>query len=122
MPTRHLSDEQRQRYAHFAVAPSQDQLARYFYLDRSDREITDRLRGDHNRLGFALMLGSARFLGVFPGADLEIPASVVVFLIGQLGLKEAPSLKSYFDLGGQRKRHVASGQSGEEVRDKSMKC
>jgi hypothetical protein len=106
MPTRHLSDEQRQRYAHFAVAPSQDQLARYFYLDRSDREITDGLRGDHNRLGFALMLGSARFLGVFPGADLEIPASVVVFLIGQLGLKEAPSLKSYFDLGGQRKRHV----------------
>jgi hypothetical protein len=46
----------------------------------------------------------------------------VVFLIGQLGLKEAPSLKSYFDLGGQRKRHVAPGQSGEEVRDKSMKC
>jgi len=107
MPTRHLSDEQRRRYAHFAVAPSQDQLARYFYLDRSDREISDGLRGDHNRLGFALMLGSARFLGVFPGADLKIPASVVVFLIGQLGLKEAPSLKSYFDLGGQRKRHVA---------------
>jgi hypothetical protein len=107
MPTRHLSDEQRQRYANFAAAPSPDQLARYFHLDRGDREVTDGLRGAHNRLGFALMLGSARFLGVFPGADLEIPESVVAFLISQLGLKEAPSLKSYFDLGGQRKRHVA---------------
>ena len=67
MPTRHLSDEQRQRYANFATAPSADQMAQYFHLDRSDREITDGLRGDHNRLGFALMLGSARFLGVFPG-------------------------------------------------------
>jgi hypothetical protein len=58
MPTRHLSDEQRQRYANFAAAPSLDQLAQYFHLDRSDREISDGLRGDHNRLGFALMLGS----------------------------------------------------------------
>ena len=106
MPTRHLSDEQRQRYANFAAAPSPDQLARYFHLDRGDREIIDRLRGDHNRLGFALMLGSARFLGVFPGADVEIPGSVMVFLVNQLGLKPDAHLKGYFDLAGQRKRHL----------------
>jgi len=108
LPTRHLSDEQRQRYASFAAAPSPEQLARYFHLDRSDREIIDGLRGDHNRLGFALMLGSARFLGVFPGADLEMPDSVTAFLISQLGLKEAPCLKGYFDhKNGQRIRHLA---------------
>lgn len=108
MPTRHLSDEQRQRYANFAAAPSPDQLARYFHLDRSDREITDGLRGDHNRLGFALMLGSARFIGVFPGADVEIPGSVTAFLICQLGLKKVPGLNNYFDLkNGQRFRHLA---------------
>ena len=73
MPTRHLSDEQRQRYASFAADPSPDELARYFHLDRTDREVTDGLPGDHNRLGFALMLGSARFLGIFPGVDLAIP-------------------------------------------------
>ena len=108
MPTRHLSDEQRQRYANFAAAPSPDQLAQYFHLDRSDREIIDGLRGDHNRLGFALMLGSARFLGVFPGADIEIPSSVTAFLVNQLDLKEAPCLKGYFDhKNGQRFRHLA---------------
>ena len=88
MPTRHLSDEQRQRYARFAADPSPNELARYFHLDRSDREILDGLRGDHNRLGFALMLGSARFLGVFPGADAEIPSSVTAFLVSELGLQE----------------------------------
>jgi hypothetical protein len=108
MPTRHLTDEQRQRYANFAAPPSADQLARYFHLDKVDREITDGLRGGHNRLGFALMLGSARFLGVFPGADAEIPQPVTVFLMGQLGLKEEPCLKGYFDLkNGQRIRHLA---------------
>src|SRR5476651_1857137 len=106
MPTRHLSDEQRQRYANFTVPPSPDQLAQYFHLDRSDREAIDGLRGDHNRLGFALMLGSARFIGVFPGAGLEIPGSITAFLAGQLGMKGSPSFKGYFDLGGQRKRHL----------------
>ena len=108
MPTRHLSDEQRQRYANFAAAPSPDQLARYFHLDRSDREITDGLRGDHNRLGFALMLGSARFIGVFPGADVEVPDSITAFLVDQLGLKKAPELNGYFNFkNGQRFRHLA---------------
>ena len=107
MPTRHLSDEQRQRYASFAAAPSADQLSRYFHLDQGDRDIIDRLRGDHNRLGFAVMLGSARFLGAFPGADPDIPRPVTVFLIDQLGLKPEAQFKGYFDHGGQRIRHLA---------------
>ena len=107
MPTRHLSDEQRQRYASFAAAPLPHQLSRYFHLDGGDREIIDELRGDHNRLGFALMLGSARFLGAFPGAACDIPRSVTAFLVNQLGLPPEVQFKGYFDLGGQRLRHLA---------------
>ncbi len=106
MPTRHLSDEQRQRYASFAAAPSPDQLSWYFHLDGGDREIIDGLRGDHNRLGFALMLGSARFLGAFPGADRDIPRPITTFLIDQLGLQPEAQFKGYFDHGGQRIRHL----------------
>jgi hypothetical protein len=91
MPTRHLSDEQRQRYASFAADPSPEELARYFHLDRTDREVIDGLRGD-----------------VFPGIDLAIPSSVTAFLVGQLGLQAAPSLRGYFDnKNGQRIRHLA---------------
>ena len=107
MPTRHLSDEQRQRYARFAAAPSPDELSRCFHLDGSDREITDGLRGSHNRLGFALMLGSARFLGAFPDAGCDIPQPVTAFLTGQLGLPPEIGFKGYFDHGGQRLRHLA---------------
>lgn len=107
MPTRHLSDEQRQRYARFAAFPSADQLARYFHLDRSDREVVGGLRGDHNRLGFALMLGSARFLGTFPGVELDTPRPVTIFLIDQLRPKPEAGFKGYFDHGGQRIRHLA---------------
>ncbi len=107
MPTRHLSDEQRRHYARFAAAPSPNELSRYFHLDSGDREVVDGLRGDHNRLGFGLMLGSARFLGAFPGDDCDIPQSVTAFLIGQLGLPPQAGFKGYFDHGGQRLRHLA---------------
>jgi hypothetical protein len=70
--------------------PTSHNIAPVFHLDRSDREVTDGLRGDHNRLGFALMLGSARFICVFPGADVEIPSSITAFLVDQLGLEKAP--------------------------------
>ena len=53
------------------------------------------------------MLGSARFLGAFPGADRDIPRPVTTFLIDQLGLQPEAQLKGYFDHGGQRIRHLA---------------
>jgi TnpA family transposase len=106
MPTRHLSDAQRQRYARFAGDPSPDQLARYFHLDRIDRETIQTLRGNHNRLGFALMLASARFLGAFPSNEAEIPKSVLAALAEQLKIRLVITLDGYFE-SRQRMRHLA---------------
>ncbi len=69
MPTRHLSDEQRQRYASFAADPSPDELARYFHLDRTDREVTESVMALPSLLtmdlpGFAWPDGFMRCAGV----------------------------------------------------------
>ena len=106
MPTRFLSDAQRARYGRFDGVPSRDQIARYFYLDTTDREIIDPLRGDHNRLGFALQLGTARFLGVLPTSFSDIPDIVVEAVAAQLDLTTTPCMAAYA-IGRPRKRHAA---------------
>ena len=106
MPTRFLSDAQRARYGRFDGVPSRVQIARYFHLDATDQEIIDQLRGSHNRLGFALQLGIARFLGVLPTRFDDIPSVVVEAVAAQLELTTVPSLTAYA-FGRPKKRHAA---------------
>ena len=92
MPTRHLTDDQRRSFARFNGDPSPDQLNRYFHIDRFDREVIRSLRGERNRLGFAVLLCSARFLGAFPNERDHIPKVVLMTLGRQLGLGDEVNL------------------------------
>src|SRR3954451_405168 len=106
MSSRLLSDEQRARYGRYIGDPNEEQLARHFHLDAADRELVAGMRGAHNRLGFAVQLGTARFLGAFLDDPSQTPPAVVRAMARPLGESPTPGLDAY--RGRQRWRHAAT--------------
>lgn len=100
-----LSYEQASRYGRFLGDPTPDQLARHFHLDDADRAFVGEHRGDHNRLGVAVQLGSIRLLGTFLEDPGLTPASVVRFSGDQLAMTESTELMATYVGSAGRWRH-----------------
>ena len=95
MPVEFLSDENAAGFGRFVGEVSQADLERFFYLDDADRDLIAVRRGDHNRLGFAVQLGTVRFLGLFLADSLDVPWGVVEFLAAQLEIADPLVVKRY---------------------------
>jgi TnpA family transposase len=95
MPVAFLSDEQAAAFGRFVGEPSRSELECFFFLDDADRTLVGRHRGEHNRLGFAVQLGTVRFLGTFLADPLEVPTSVLDYVAGQLDVVDPSVIKGY---------------------------
>lgn len=116
MPVNFLTTEQRESYGRYVGDPSADELFRYFHLDDADQAVIAVKRGDHNRLGFALQLTTARYLGTFLEDPAAVPSAVLQTVGRQLQITNLDSLSQY-GTGRWRWEHTAEIRSRYGFRD-----
>lgn len=95
VPVDFLTDEQVATYGRFGSDLSRSDLERFFFLDDRDRDLLSNRRGDHNRLGFAVQLGTVRCLGLFLSTPIDVPGSAVEYLAVQLDIADPAVLEQY---------------------------
>ncbi len=84
MPGQLFTDAERRRLGGFPAQVSHEDLVTYYTLTRSDRAAVDQCADDVGRLGFALQLGTLRYLGFCPDDLAAAPGEIVRFLADQL--------------------------------------
>lgn len=107
MPVSFLSTTQRERYGRYPDVLSSEELARYFHLDDDDREWIATKRRDSHRLGYALQLTTARFLGTFQEDPTAVPGAVLHALSSQLDITDPADCVVAYRTSRQRWQHTA---------------
>ncbi len=84
MPGQFLTKAEREQLSSFPPYPTEDEIITFFTLTAPDLSLINKRSGDYNRLGFALQLGTLRYLGFVPDALQNAPFAIVDYLAQQL--------------------------------------
>lgn len=114
MPRRELLTEQ-QRLDFSAPATNERTMVRYYTLSADDLALIDQRRGDHNRLGFAILLCYLRFPGRVLLEGEKPPMAMLNFVAGQLSLN-SEFFASYAQRDETRRAHLVEIQARQGYR------
>jgi hypothetical protein len=117
VPADFLTGDQVVAYGSYGEPPSVAQLDRFFHFDERDRALIDRRRGDHNRLGFAVQLGTVRFLGTFLAHPADVPHVVAGRVAEELGVGDPSCLVDYAKREPTHREHAGEIQREYGYRD-----
>jgi hypothetical protein len=93
-------------YGRFTRELSADELAGCFFFTDDDRSRIASRRRDASRLGFAVQLGTVRYLGRFMGNPADVPRSVLAWTSREIGVAPGTNLEGYGE-GEARLEHQA---------------
>lgn len=92
-----LSFDEQAAHGRYPALVDHDELARCFVLSSNDLDRAWQKREPWARLGWALQLGTVRYLGAFQSDPTDVPVPVVDFVAGQVGVRDPSCLKQYRD-------------------------
>ncbi len=89
------------------IPPDFLELSKNYLLSETDIALINQKRGNHNKLGFALLLCCIRYPGIAFNEDTIIPIEMLEFISSQLKIKEFFEWKKYFSRETTRWEHIA---------------
>ncbi|MGA2928419.1 MAG: DUF4158 domain-containing protein [Solirubrobacteraceae bacterium] len=117
MPVEFLSDAEAAAYGRFDRSLTREDLHRAFFLDDADQELIGKRRGAPNRLGFALQLTTARWLGTFLPYPTDVPPEVLQNVASQLEVGDPSVVRRYLERRRTRFEHAEEIKAFEGLRD-----
>lgn len=84
MPGQFLSQAERERLQSFPEEITPNEVITFFTLSDKDLILVKKRSGDHNLLGFALQLGTLRYLSFIPDNFPQLPSVVIEYVARQL--------------------------------------
>ncbi|MBE9045304.1 Tn3 family transposase [Pleurocapsales cyanobacterium LEGE 10410] len=94
MPGQFLTKAERERLQSFPEQITPDEIIIFFTLSDKDLTLVKKRSGDHNLLGFALQLGTLRYLSFIPDNFPQLPPKVIEYVAQQLKV-QADAIADY---------------------------
>jgi len=88
------------------IPDSSRELGKYYSLSKADLALIAPKRGDHNKLGFAMLLCCLRYPGITMHSNTLIPNKALQFVSEQIGCPEPEVLEQYFKRRATRLEHI----------------